>query len=74
MRQGTIPLLGALLVLGASCARVNDETGEILFDDELTPPQPRSESETGHSPQREHRGGTWIEPQADQPGEPTGQQ
>ena len=66
--------MGSKRSTAPSRLRVNEEAGVILFDDELTPPQPRSESETGHSPQHEHRGGAWVEPQANQPVEPAGQQ
>lgn len=48
----------------ASRVRVNQETGEILFDDELEPL--RSEGETGTLPasQQNHEGGSWVEPPA----------
>jgi outer membrane lipoprotein SlyB len=48
----------------SSRVRVNEKTGEYLFDDELAPFQSQTESETEHSSEQHHESGTWIEPQA----------
>ena len=48
----------------ASRVRVNQETGEILFDDELEPFRPQGETGTLPASQQSHEGGTWVEPQA----------
>ncbi len=58
----------------ASRVRVNPKTGEYLFDDDLTPSQSQGEGETRHSPQQDHQDGAWLEPQANDKIEPTGQQ
>ena len=57
-----------------SRVRVNPKTGEYLFDDDLTPSQSQGEGETQPSPQQDHQGGTWVEPQANDQIQPTGQQ
>lgn len=48
----------------ASRVRVNQETGEILFDDELEPLGPQGETGTLPASQQNQEGGTWVEPQA----------
>lgn len=57
-----------------SRVRVNPETGEYLFDDDLTPSQSQGEGETQPSPQQDLQGGAWLEPQANDRFQPTGQQ
>jgi len=57
-----------------SRVRVKPKTGEYLFDDDLTPSQSQGEGETQPSPQQDHQGGTWVEPQANDQIQPTGQQ
>ena len=57
-----------------SRVRVNPKTGEYLFDDDLTPSQSQGEGETQPSPQQDLQGGAWLEPQANDRFQPTGQQ
>ena len=61
-----------------SRVRVNQETGEILFDDELEPLQPASQGEpqasSGNGTQGGSWGGSWVEPTANDPIEPASQQ
>jgi outer membrane lipoprotein SlyB len=62
----------------ASRTRVNQETGEILFDDELEPlrsqGQSQSQGETQPSLQQGTEGGSWVEPKANDQSEPVAQQ
>ncbi len=58
----------------ASRVRVNQKTGEILFDDELAPSQSEGEEGKPQSSQQNYEGGSWIEPQANDRIEPVGQQ
>lgn len=60
----------------ASRTRVNQETGEILFDDELEPLQPhlQSQGQTQPSSQQGYQGGSWVEPKANGQVETQGQQ
>jgi len=56
----------------ASRVRVNQETGEILFDDELEPLH--SQGQTQPSSQQGTEGGSWVEPKANGQVEPVVQQ
>jgi len=47
-----------------SRVRVNQETGEILFDDELETFRSETETRTLPASQQNGNGGTWVEPQA----------
>ena len=56
----------------ASRTRVNQETGEILFDDELQPLRPQDETQP--SSEQGYEGGSWVEPKANGQVEPVVQQ
>ncbi len=58
----------------ASRVRVNRETGEILFDDDLEPLQTQVQGETQPSSQHSYEGGSWVEPKANDQIEPVVQQ
>jgi len=58
----------------ASRVRVNQETGEILFDDELEPLRPQGQDETQPPSQKGHDGGAWVEPKVTGQVETQGQQ
>lgn len=58
----------------ASRVRVNQETGEILFDDDLEPLQTQGQGETQPSSQHGYEGGSWVEPKANDQIEPVVQQ
>ena len=58
----------------ASRVRVNQKTGEILFDDELEPFRSQGEDETLPSSQQNYESGSWVEPKANDQTEPVGQQ
>ena len=58
----------------ASRTRVNQETGEILFDDELQPPRSQGQDETQPSSEQGYEGGSWVEPKANGQVEPVVQQ
>jgi len=58
----------------ASRVRVNQETGEILFDDELEPLRPQVQDELQPASQQGHEGGTWVEPKVTGQVETQGQQ
>jgi outer membrane lipoprotein SlyB len=57
-----------------SRVRVNQETGEFLFDDELVPAGTPSGDQTQPSSQQSQQGGSWVEPKAGDWSEPAGQQ
>lgn len=57
-----------------SRVRVNQETGEFLFDDELAPAGAQGSPETQDSSQQNREGGSWVEPKAQGGSEPAGQQ
>jgi outer membrane lipoprotein SlyB len=57
-----------------SRVRVNQETGAILFDDELEPLRPQGQGETQPSSQQGYEGGSWVEPEVTGQIEPQGQQ
>lgn len=57
-----------------SRVRVNQETGEILFDDQLDPLKPQAETGTLPASQQNHEGGSWVEPQAKTQPDPGAQQ
>ena len=48
----------------ASRVRVNQKTGEILFDDELEPLRSQGQGETQPSFEQSTEGGSWVEPKA----------
>jgi outer membrane lipoprotein SlyB len=48
----------------ASRVRVNQKTGEILFDDELEPLRSQGQGETLPSSEQSTEGGSWVEPKA----------
>lgn len=56
----------------ASRTRVNQETGEILFDDELEPLQPQGQTQP--SSQQGYQGESWVEPKVTGQVETQGQQ
>jgi outer membrane lipoprotein SlyB len=62
----------------ASRVRVNQETGEFRFDDELspagTPPGDPSSEPSEPSASQSREGGSWVEPKAQDWSDPTGQQ
>jgi len=58
----------------ASRVRVNQETGEILFDDELEPFQSQGETGTLPASQQSYETGPWVEPQANDQSEAGTQQ
>ncbi len=58
----------------ASRVRVNQETGEILFDDELEPLRSQDEDRKLHSSQHDYESGSWEEPKANDRIGPAGQQ
>jgi outer membrane lipoprotein SlyB len=58
----------------ASRVRVNQKTGEILFDDELEPFRSQGEDETLPSSQQNYESGSWVEPKANDQTEAVGQQ
>ncbi len=57
-----------------SRVRVNQGTGEILFDDDLAPFQSQGEEGTRPLSKEDYKGGTWVEPKAKDRIEPDGQQ
>ena len=57
-----------------SRVKVNQGTGEILFDDELNPHQSQGEEGTRPMSQQDYEGGTWVEPKTKDPGDPNNQQ
>lgn len=57
-----------------SRVKVNQGTGAILFDDELTPNRSQGEEGTRPMSHEDHEGGTWVEPKAKDPIEPNNQQ
>ena len=61
-----------------SRVRVNQETGAILFDDELEPlkpqGQPQGQDEIEALSEQGYQGGAWVEPKANDPIEPVAQQ
>jgi len=58
----------------ASRVRVNQETGEILFDDELKPLRSQGQGDTQPSSQQGTEAGSWVEPKAKDQIEPVVQQ
>lgn len=59
---------------GASKIKVNQKTGEFLFDDELTTAGPPNGEPTEPSAQGSHETGSWVEPKASDWSEPSSQQ
>ena len=57
-----------------SRVRVNQETGAILFDDELEPLKPQGQDEIEAFSEQGYQGGAWVEPKANDPIEPVAQQ
>ena len=58
----------------ANRVRVNQGTGEFLFDDDLAPFQSQGEEGTRPLSKEDYKGGTWVQPQAKDRIEPDGQQ
>lgn len=54
--------------------RVNQETGEFLFDDELAPAGAQGDPQTQDPSQQYNESGSWVEPKAQEWTEPAGQQ
>jgi uncharacterized protein YcfJ len=59
---------------GASRIKVNQKTGEFLFDDELTTAGPPSGDQTEPSGQQGQNSGSWVEPKTSDWSEPSTQQ
>ncbi len=57
-----------------SRVRVNQETGAILFDDELEPLKPQGQDDTQPSSEQGYEGGSWVEPKVTGQVEPVAQQ
>ena len=58
----------------ASRIKVNQETGEFLFDDDLTAAETPRSDQTQPSAEQGHQDGSWVEPKAKDWSEPATQQ